>query len=180
MNANVKSTLRNILEIHDTNKMKIDKKFGNYKYYKLGVNKTEMDDIMLYDDNKKIIVKSKIQLLAVYMPNIKLWKWGWSLIMNKKNIYASRKILQYVLDIDDLNKIFLREPLLNSNITINNKLELDMLIAMSSYITKQNCIMGFYSIPDQDAENGYYNIKNVEESDDTEDYLIMYYILMDE
>ena len=98
MNANVKSTLRNILEIHDTNKMKTNKKFGNYKYYKLKANSTEMDDIILYDDKKKIITKSKIQLLAIYMPNIKLWKWGWSLIMNKKNIYASRKILQYVFN----------------------------------------------------------------------------------
>lgn len=180
MNTSVKSTLRNILEIHDINKMKIDKKFGDYKYYKIAYNKTEMNDIMLYDDKKKLITKSKIQYLAIYMPNIKLWKWGWSLVMNKKNVFASRKILQYVLDIDDTNRLFLREPLLNSNITINNQLELDLLVAISSYITKQNCIMGFYMIPDEDKDSGFYNVKNVEEGNDKENYLIMYYILVDE
>ena len=114
------------------------------------------------------------------MPNIKLWKWGWSLVMNKKNVFASRKILQYVLDIDDTNRLFLREPLLNSNITINNQLELDLLVAISSYITKQNCIMGFYMIPDEDKDSGFYNVKDVKEGNDKEDYLIMYYILVDE
>lgn len=179
MNVNVKSALRNILENYDINKIKINKKFENHKYYKVIYNKTEMNEIMLYDDKKKLITKSKIQLLAVYMPNIKLWKWGWSLIMNKKNIYASRKILSYVLDIKDNDKLFLREPLLNSNITINSQLELDLLIGMSSYITKQNCIMGFYRIPEEEKEGEFFNIKKVEDETDKDDYMIIYYILMD-
>jgi len=179
MNAKVKSALRNILGNHDVNKSKISKKFENQKYYKVIYNKTEMNDIMIYDEKKKLIAKSKIQLLAIYMPNIKLWKWGWSLIMNKKNIYVSTKILSYVLDIEENDKLFLREPLINSNITINSQLELDLLIGMSSYITKQNCIMGFYTIPEEEQEDGFFNIKKVEDKVDKNDYMIFYYILMD-
>ena len=181
MNSNVKISLRNILERYDVNKMKNDKKFSNYRYYKLILNRDDMNDIVLYDDKKKIITKSKVQLLSIYIPNIRLWKWGWSLLALKKDVYASRKILSYVLDINDFDKLFLREPLLDSNITIRSQLELDLLIGMSSYITKQNCIMGFYEIPDEEKIKGdLCDIKDVEKREDKDNYMIKYYILMEE
>ena len=129
---------------------------------------------------KQEMYNSKIQLLGIYMPSIKLWKWGWSLVINKKDIYMSRKILNYALDIDNFNILFLKYPLINSNITINNQLELDLLLGVSSYLTKQKNIMGFYKIPDNETVNKFYEVGNLKEKDDIDNYMIVYYILVNE
>jgi hypothetical protein len=181
MNYNIKQIFRNILEEHDNNTLKINKKLENYKYFKLKYNSlsNEMSEISLYDNKKKEILNCKYQLLSIYVPNLKLWKWAWSLpAANKKHSFVSRKILNYALDIENINMLFIREPLINSNIIIENDLELELLIGISSYLTKQNFIKGFYFI--NENEGVLNNIKKVEESDNINDYMIHYYILMDQ
>lgn len=181
MNSNVKSILRNILEEYDVNKTSLKKKIGDYHYYKRTYkSKDSMNEISLFNKKKEKVYNSKIQLLGIYMPNIKLWKWGWSLFMDKIDIYMSRKILNYALDIDNLNMLFLRDPLINSNITINNQLELDLLLGISSYLTKQKNIMGFYKVPYNEAIDNFYEVGNLKEKDDIDNYMIEYYILVDE
>ena len=181
MNDNTKQIFRNILEEHDNNKFKNDKKLENYKYFKLKYNSStdKMSEITLYDNKKKEILNSKYQLLSIYIPNLKLWKWAWSLpAANKKHSFVSRKILNYALDIENINMLFIREPLINSNIIIENELELELLIGMSSYLTKQTFIKGFYFI--NENEGVFNNVKKIELSDDVNDYMIHYYILMDQ
>jgi hypothetical protein len=181
MNNNIKQILRNILEEHDNNKLKIDNKLEDYKYFKLKYNSSsnEMSEITLYNNKKKEILKSKYQLLSIYIPNLKLWKWAWSLpAANKKHSFVSRKILNYALDIENINMLFIRDPLINSNITIENELELELLIGISSYLTKQNFIKGFYFIDEN--EGILNNVKKIELSDDVNNYMIHYYILMDQ
>lgn len=180
MNDNTKQLFRNILEHYDNNKLNIEKKLKNYKYFKLNFNKdtNDMSEIMLYDNKKKEILKSRYQLLSVYIPNLKLWKWAWSLpIVNKKHSFVSRKILNYALDIDNIHMLFMRDPLINSNITIQNDLELDLLIGISSYLTKQNFIMGFHYVNKNDDILN--NVEKINSSDDVDNYMIHYYILMD-
>jgi hypothetical protein len=181
MNDNTKQIFKNILEQYDNNKLKIDKQLTNLKYFKIISNSksNEMPEITLYDNKKKEILKSKYQLLSIYMPNLKLWKWAWSLpIVSKGHSYVSRKILDYALNIDNINILFMREPLINSNIIIENDLELELLIGMSSYLTKQNFIKGFYYV--NENENILNNIAKIEASDDVKNYMIHYYILMDQ
>lgn len=180
MNSDIKTILRNVLEKYDVSKTKLDKKTENYSYYTIKYNQSGMNEIILYDDNKNIIYNSKIQLLGIYMPNIKLWKWGWSLIVNKKDNYISRKILEYALDINEPKVVFIREPLINSNITINSELELDLFIALCLYLSKQTYAKGFYKIPENEAENELFNVKKVMDDPAINDYMIIYYILIED
>ena len=181
MNNNTRQIFKNILENYDRNKLNIDKKLENYKYFKLKYNESlhDMYEITLYDNKKKEILNSKYQLLSVYIPNLKLWKWAWSLpLAVKKQSFVSKKILDYALNIENPNMLFVRDPLINSNIIIESELELDLLIGMSSYLTKQNFIKAFYFI--SESEGVYNNVKKIEESADKNDYMIHYYILMDQ
>lgn len=185
MNSNDKLMLKNILETYDMNKTMMDKKLKDMRYYKIIYNKiNEMDEMVIYEKNKKEIFKSKIQILGIYIPNHKLWKWGWSLFVTRKLNYLSKEVLKYALEINNINLFFIREPLINSNIKIENELELDLLVAVGSYLTKQPMIKKFYKMPYEDNEDEdyeeVYDINVPEDNPNKNDYICYYYILIDE
>lgn len=94
------------------------------------------------------------EILGVYDPNTKVWIWSWAIpIINPNYIYETSQLLKYGLtkkifgnvtveentyfkENTDSSKInfYIKTVFLNSRILINNNLELEILLAISSYI----------------------------------------------
>jgi hypothetical protein len=140
------STIRDSLEFYDKNQELYSVFFNKIKYIKFIDNINMTDDIIFYDENKKILLESSYEILGVFLPKTQLWKWSWSIpSFNKKHTFISRKILEYAFNLDNNKEISLRSDLTNSKIKIVNDLQLDIHIALSSYIGKQPLIFKFYN-----------------------------------
>ena len=105
----------------------------------------------LYDDRRGIynnyirdndsINKFKnddIEILGYYDNENKIWIWGW--ILPNKISNLCYKLLDYGLNIDPTNESsyhhFIKSLLLNSRLIVNNLIELDINLAICSYILK--------------------------------------------
>jgi hypothetical protein len=109
------------------------------------------DDIIFYDEHKNILLKSSYEILGVYLPKTKLWKWSWSIpTFHKKYTFISRKTLEYAFNLDTNTELPLRADFLNSKIKIVNNLQLDIHIALSSHLGKQPLIFKYYNKLDKD------------------------------
>lgn len=132
------------LDYYDNNREKFNKFISKVRY--LQIQRTSKGDIdrkklIFYDRDKEKIGISRIEQVGTYYHDPKLWVWSWANPSNEKNVtYLSRKILSYGLDITtdvkDINNIFLKAELITSRFKINDKIQLDIHIAISSYITK--------------------------------------------
>lgn len=149
----IDSTIRDSLEFYDNNREKYDIFFKKAKYVKFVDNNNTTDDIIFYDENKKILLESSYEIMGIYLPKNNMWKWAWSIpSIHKKYTFISRKILEYAFNLDHTKEFPLRADLINSKIKINNELQLDIRIALSSYIGKQPLIFKFYNKLDDDIK----------------------------
>ena len=91
--------------------------------------------------------------MGIFLPKSRMWKWSWSIpTIHKKYTFISRKILEYAFNLDHTKELPLRADLINSKIKIINDLQLDIHIALSSYIGKQPLIFKFYNKFDDDSK----------------------------
>jgi hypothetical protein len=131
--------------------------------------------ITFYDKNKTKILTSKIEYLALYVPNTRTFKWAWTIpSFDKALTELSRKMLNYAftLEVDDF---MLKSELLNSKIHVLNEYQHDIHLAISAYLTKKPFIFKFYNaIYDKDD---YLPIRC--EGDDCKEYVITYIFIMD-
>lgn len=96
----------------------------------------EHNKITFYDDQKKELLTSNYEVVGIYSSVHKMWSWGWSIPLLRKNeIYISRKILNYGLDIE--YSIFLKTELVTSRFEISDKIQLDIHLAIATYLSKK-------------------------------------------
>jgi hypothetical protein len=114
----------------------------------------DMDEMMFTLKNvktDKILLKGTYSLLGTYNSQHSLWMWGWAIPQrNKAENLISKKILNYALSIDSLDKntedditnnMILKSELLNSKIYLENpEIEIEKYKALSLYLTKSNYI----------------------------------------
>jgi hypothetical protein len=131
----------------------------NIKYFRWGwdllyhTNKDNKNESDTYYINNKEIVTNKNE----------------EIIYNINNTYYIKKIINYIFDLkinvnnykemffyEDMKKIFLRHM-----IEIENPLQLDLLLAMTLYITKSNLI--WKENDDDNMITRYYLLRNVQE-----------------
>jgi hypothetical protein len=147
----IDSTIRDSLEFYDKNQELYNGFFKKIKHIKLVNNINMTDDIIFYDEHKNILLKSSYEILGVYLPKTKLWKWSWSIpTFHKKYTFISRKTLEYAFNLDTNTELPLRADFLNSKIKIVNNLQLDIHIALSSHLGKQPLIFKYYNKLDKD------------------------------
>lgn len=136
------SLVRNALSYYDANKEKYKKIFLNDEYFKIIKNKldNEHNTIILYDENKKEIYKSRYEIIGIYdFPN-SLWTWGWSIVDLRKNTTTIiRKVLQYGLELDPEDN-FIKIELINSRFRVSTRTQLDIHLAIASYLSKKPII----------------------------------------
>lgn len=116
-----------------------DKKNQQYKKY---LNKNGVLD----GENSQIIFgeeKFKYELLGVFDDQTNVWIWSWMipLIDNKKSD-ISKKLLNYGLNIfpsqENQEAIYLKTQLLNSRFLIEDEFQLEIHLALATYLAKDN------------------------------------------
>jgi hypothetical protein len=137
MNTNLNIIISKSLEYYDRNLELNNKKYFNKtNNYKINNNKFNRDTIDFYY-NKKKLFSFKMEEIGLYDTKTNIWIWSWAISKNsKKNNDISRKILNYGLDLADDSLISLKNELITSRYKIKNELQLDIKIALCSYLSK--------------------------------------------
>lgn len=85
----------------------------------------------------KIILKTEVEYLGVYNTKLKIWCWGWSLpVLRTIDTELSKKMLLYALDLGP-ESAYLKSILITSRGTLVDSIQLDIHVALASYILKQ-------------------------------------------
>lgn len=173
--------IKSALESYDKNQEKILKMLKDVYYLDLNAS-GRVKYITFYDKNKKKILESSYQLAGIYLENSNTWKWGWTLPgRNKDETNLSRKVLDYAFNLDHLNEIELRSQLINSTIPILNNMQMDINIAIISYITKIPFIfkLPLITIMNKQEDNLYEYSKFFTESKSRHNNVMVYMYILD-
>ena len=71
---------------------------------------------------------------------IKLWQWGWSLMVEKKLTRKITKILMYGVELEPRDKL-IKKILLDSSREIMNTIYIDIFVSIASYLSKSPFII---------------------------------------
>lgn len=172
------------LEYYDKNNEKYNNILSKIKFIKFeGKVDSDMERtvIILYDKNKNEIFRSRIEYIGTFFTFSKTWAWSWAVPEYHKNVtYISRKIFNYGLDLDpSIDNIFLRAELLTSRFRISNPVQLDIHVAISSYLSKIPFIYELYLYPEQEDIHGYIKALSRKDIAPDKDYQILYLFLLD-
>jgi len=105
-------------------------------------------DIQFLPNNKILLelnnypkLETNYEVLGLFDNNTNVWLWSWLIpYFNVELVKLSRELLNYGLKLDPSTNIdlhyYLKIQFLNSRITINNDIELDIHLAIISYLMK--------------------------------------------
>jgi len=171
------------LEYYDNNN-------NNYKKLKdkityINIIKTSNDNfIEFYDENKKLLKKSKYEILGTYNYPGNIWTWGWSVaLLNKRLANTSKKIFNYGFDLDE-NNVFIRNELITSRFKITNPIQLDIHIAIGSYLSKKDFIFSYKQYSSNILKKSYeviddIEVLNIKKKYENKPYIENYFIILD-
>lgn len=168
----INNVISDSLEFYDNNKENNDRIFDKIRYLKINRSKNDMEKniVEFYDKDLKLIKKYAYEILGVYNSTTKAWAWGWSIVNLKKNdTYIIRKLLNYGIDLD-LDHKFLKTELVTSRFRITNKIQIDMHVAIASYITKQKLIYSYKVDNNPKLVNEVYFDTKISDNDNYTEY----------
>lgn len=156
--SNINYFIRNKLDIYDKSNddykhlidIKKDSEFIEYGKYEKNEEITEHLHYVIFKNNKKKkIYRGNITKLGIFFEDSKIWVWAWAIPTTKPNdTYACRNILLYGLELDIYQQkgdtilptyyidLYQKPMFITSRLYINNKIMLDILLALSLGITK--------------------------------------------
>lgn len=132
------------LEYYDKNREKYESYFKDLEYIEFDVEESDMGNSMLtmFDKDQNKIKTVKYEMIGTFDYVYRVWIWAWSIPSLKKNLsYQSRRILSYGMDLEYERYPFLKFELITSRFVVTDPLQLDMYIAVASYIAKQEIIL---------------------------------------
>lgn len=146
-------------------KKKEYKKYYNSSIYKQNYDPTT--NIFYLKKNNNNILKFEKQLLGSFNKDTNIFTWGWYYYFVNNNIqydntYVIKKILNYILKMKIKNKDIIkniRKIFLRYQYNISYPLELELILAMTLYITKSDMI---YRDDNNKKIIFYYLLRNVE------------------
>jgi len=174
-----KEIIVNSLKYYDLNCEKYSKIYKRARYYsyKKGEHELDHDIISLYDKNKNKYFSSRYEILGIYTAKSHTWAWSWSIPTVKNNaIVLAKKILNYGLDIVEIESTFLKSELITSRFEITDYIQLEIHAAIASYISKNSMI--FNIIYDTSKEIDDENIFEISK-EITENCVVWYIYLLD-
>jgi hypothetical protein len=132
------------LEYYDKNKEITDKLYKHIFFYKFEKknNNMENDVIVFFDKDTNELFRSRYEILSIYNKISNTWVWSWAVPrFIKKNTIISRKIFDYGSGLgSDIGDIFLKTELITSRFRITNPIQLEIHIAIASYLSKNKLI----------------------------------------
>ena len=167
------------LEYYDKNTEKYEYLFKNVKYIVTQFNDTDTEhsSFHMFDANNSEIFRSRIETIGVYDNALKIWTWAWSIPDLPKNAtYISRKMLFYGLDLEPNNK-FLRSELITSRFRISSNIQIDLHLAIASYLSKKPVIFKIYQ--DVNVHSQSSKMTDITVNPTSENYFINYYFILD-
>jgi len=139
----VKELIKIALSYYDKNNEQYANMYDKFKYFSIDESKndTEHSIITFYDKDDNIILKTKYEILGLYDNSSRLWVWGWAIPTLRKNeVYLSRKILNYGLDLSSSGDEFLKSELITSRFIISDPIQLNIHASIASYVSKTSMI----------------------------------------
>ncbi len=180
MNKESSSNIRSALEYYDNHQLKIIELLKKIEYIKFINNTPSTNQIIFYDSNKNILLESNYEALGFYFQNSNIWKWAWSMpTLSKNDTSISRKILNYAFDLEPTKEYILRSALINSSTLINNDLQLDIHIALSSYLIKKPFIFKLPIGFNQNSTDEFISYKNIFSDKLYDNFIISYLLILD-
>ena len=157
------NTIKAAMEEHDIYQYKIINFLKKIEYLKINnFNLNITPRIKFYDINKNLLFESGYEILGKYNQKNSTWYWGWSILsINNNQNFISRNILNYSfkLNFDTQQEVLLKSILLQSRHLIKNKMQLEILLAISSYLSKFQFIFKVPFLPE--IFNEYINYKSL-------------------
>jgi hypothetical protein len=158
------NTIKTAIEEHDIYEYKILNFFKKIEYFKINNDRNLTPRIKLFDSNKNLLLESSFENVGIFKQKNNIWQWGWSMnsINNNQN-FISRNILSYSFKLksDIPSEFLLKSILLDSKHIIKNKLQLEILLAISSYLSKFHFILKLPYLPNVNFEEEYINYKQL-------------------
>lgn len=143
--------IQDSLKYYDENNLKYSKymeKVHYIRYKKIEGGNIDGMICIFHDIDKKELFRSKVELVGKHYKKFNIWSWAWGLPLAEKSLINTIKnIFIYATDIYsqngfmNSNNIILKQNLLTSRLLINNKIQLDIYCALSSYLSKIDLIL---------------------------------------
>jgi hypothetical protein len=162
--------IKDALEQYDNNNDKYSKFID--KIFSIKIDNYE-NKIYFYDNKDKLKLSSSFEILGVYNNNNWFWSWG-IVFLDKTKTNIAKKLLNYGIELSIYDNNFLKTELITSIFEISNKIELDIHIALASYLSKQPFIFKINSY-EQLADTYTYMINDKKEDDYRYNYFNMEY-----
>lgn len=183
------SLVTTALKYFDENSEKYDGVLKHAKYIKyiMAVNDMEHNSIQFFDKDKKLIFKSRYEIIGLYNSDVNTWTWSWALSNFKKNnTNIARKLWNYGAMLDPSVK-YLKTELVTSRFRVADFVQLDIHVGIASYISKNPFIYKYgvtRYIPSKEGtidildekiidEEGYILISEIQM-----DYVLTYYMFL--
>ena len=141
--TNIKNIIKNSLKYFDKNNKKNEKFIHQVKSMEFEYFESDMkrNKITLFDKDKKALHVSRYERIGLYINKYGIWTWAWSDPLQKKNAtYLSRKLLEYGFNQDEGA---IKTGLITSRSRITNLIQLEINLALASYLTKNSMLFSF-------------------------------------
>ena len=114
--------------------------------------------ISFYDENKKVLFTTRIEMIGSHHKAEQIWVWGWAVpVINKAMTTIIRDVFIYGTDINvstngifDEQKILLKNELLSSRSIVTDIIQVETHCALASYLTKQEMVLPISNLSDNE------------------------------
>lgn len=134
MTENFSHIIGNALKYYDDNSFKyynIAKTFRKYRF------DYDTHKIIFFDAHENKIYESEYDVIGKLNNEFNVWTWGWALPEHDKTVTkTSRRVLNYGFDLPT-NEQLLKTGLITSRIQIMHSIQLDMNVAVTSFLSKE-------------------------------------------
>jgi hypothetical protein len=152
---NISDLIKNSLDYYDNQNIKYN------KYLPLNSILLNNEKTIINKKDNNISVKINYEVLGVFDYNTKIFIWGWVLpYLNSNETKISRELLNYGLNINPSSStpdhFYLKSLLVNSRINIDTDFDINLIIALSSYLLKNKFSFIFPDTITKKEDNDYF------------------------
>jgi hypothetical protein len=183
------SLVKTALKYFDENSDKYENILKSAKYVKFVAAENDMSHNVMkfFDKNKNEMFRSRYEIIGLYSNDINTWTWSWAIPNFKKNnTNIARKLWNYGSMLDPSDR-YLKTELVTSRFRVSDFVQLDIHVAISSYISKNPFVYKYGIARFEMSNGGEYEIINEKQIDqegfiylneDIDSTVLVYYMFL--